>query len=151
MTNQLTGPPPVHYPAVQGSGEFSVIEIPETPPSSPPKSVPARCAHGAQDSLIIELLPETDVRQQPGFTPVDPAEFHDEPRKSRSKRRARGEDHGSSKLDEAKVMQIRALDGVVPVAKLAKALSVSRTAIYKVLSGETWTGTTDEGEHDEHQ
>ncbi len=153
MENQLTGPLPHYFPAVQGHGEFRAIEIPDPPRKPCPRPVSAPFAQSAHPEITVELIEDDDPRatSRPEVRLSGPEEayFHSDGIKTgkrRSRRAARGEDHGRAKLTEAKVMTMRALAASTSVSQLARMFGVSRTAVRKILKGDTWTELNEDGE-----
>jgi hypothetical protein len=144
MENQLTGPLPHHFPAVQGHGGFRAIEIPDPPRKPCPRPVSAPFAQSAHPEITVELIAEDDPRGAMSLPDVrlsglEESYFHeDAPRESKRRHSARGEDHGRAKLTEDKVATIRALAGETSVSELARMFGVSRTAVRKIIRGGTW-------------
>jgi hypothetical protein len=139
MENQLTGAPVRHTPAVQGSGNCQVVEIPDEPYIPTPQPVFAPYyPQGPTSSLLVELVEEDSPGISQPHESVAESEFHEAPRKAGKRRSARGEEHGRAKLSEKNAAQIRSLAGDVSITKLARLFGVSRAAIRKVIRYETW-------------
>jgi hypothetical protein len=151
VENQLTGPLPHSFPAVQSYGEFSAIEIPDPARKPCPRPVSAPFAQSAHPEITVELIAEDDPRamSRPDVRLSGPEDsfFHSDAEaktgKRRSRRAARGEDHGRAKLTEDKVATIRALSAETSVSELARIFEVSRTAVRKILRGDTWVMADD--------
>lgn len=145
MENQLTGPLPHYFPAVQSYGEFRAIEIPDPPRNPCPRPVSAPFAQSAHPEITVELIEEDDPRAMSlpdvRLSGLEEAYFHSDVgiKTGSSRRAARGEDHGRAKLTEDKVATIRALAGETSVSELARMFGVSRTAVRKIIRGRTWT------------